>query len=114
MLSVKIKILLLIHTYKVQISSQTLQPLFLFLKLHSRQHVSALQSHHQAFLMNRYEINIYSAFGIPSVNIDGTVSIIVLWSDMGIYIHCRMHLKVKNMVYFNSTHKIPSINIPCF
>jgi len=51
---------------------------FLFLKLHSRQCVSAVQSHHQAFLINRSKINIYNAFGIPSVYIDGTVSIIVL------------------------------------
>jgi len=33
-------------------------------------------------------IKMYSAFGIPSVYIDGTVSMIVLLSDRGIYIHC--------------------------
>jgi len=51
--------------------------------------------------MNRSKINIFSAFGIPSVHIYGTFSIIVLSSDMGIYIYiyCRMCLKVKNRVY---------------
>jgi len=78
--------------------SQTQQPFFIF-KIHLRQHVSALQSHHQALLINRSKINIYSAVRIPSVYINGTVRIIVLLSDMGIYIHCRMCLKVKNTVY---------------
>jgi len=49
--------------------------------------------------MNRSKINIYSAFGILSVYIDGTISIIVLLSDMGVYIHFRKCLKVKNSVY---------------
>jgi hypothetical protein len=49
--------------------------------------------------MNRFKINIFSAFGIPSVHIYGTFSIIVVSSDMGMYIHCRMCLKVKNRVY---------------
>jgi len=88
---------LFFNSYKVQISVNGTN--LLFLKLHSRQHVSAAQSHHQAFLMNRSKINIYSAFGIPSVYIYGTVSTIVLWLDMGIYIQRRMCLQVKNRVY---------------
>jgi len=62
-----------LHTrYKSQSNARS----FSFLKLHSRQHVSAPQSHHQAFPMNRSKINIYSAFGIPSVYTDDTVGII--------------------------------------
>ena len=93
---IRIKGKILVHSrYKSQSNTTSL----LFLKLHSVQHVSALESHHQPFLMNWSKINIYSAFGIPSVYTDDTVSIIVLWSDMSIYIHYRMCLKVKNRVY---------------
>jgi len=81
----------------IRYKSQSNTTSLLFLKLHSRQHVSALQSHHQNFLMNRSKINIYSAFEIPSVYIDGTVSIIVLWSDTGIYIHCTMFTVCKSV-----------------
>jgi len=43
----------------------------LLLKTHSRQHVSALQSHHQAFFVTTDPYPTTSTFGIPSVYSDG-------------------------------------------